>query len=175
MSGVQAGVAVWHGWDDFNRLLHLRRFPSRYPTNVGRPPCTQCVTTCSRRLSWPSVAPKRCSQNTQHRARREVQLARPREALTSARACQEDAQRIYDQKFNEAAVAETNCENATEDVIWKAEALERHDAGGVPRDHGGRLFQNAPRAARRSQEPPELTSGMAEHRWPFVVTSPEAA
>ena len=38
---------------------------------------------------------------------------------------QEDARRTYDQKCNEAAVAETNCTNAKQDVLEVAEALEK--------------------------------------------------
>ena len=47
------------------------------------------------------------------------------EALTSARARQEDARSIYEQKCNEAAVAETNFSNAM-DVLGQAGALEKH-------------------------------------------------
>ena len=42
------------------------------------------------------------------------------------RARQEDVRCIYDQKCNEAAMAETNCTNAIHVVFGKAEALEKH-------------------------------------------------
>ena len=61
------------------------------------------------------------------------------EAFASARARQEDARRIYDQKCSEAAVAETNYINAVQD------ALESVDAGGLPPQHGERLHPSDPR------------------------------
>ena len=42
------------------------------------------------------------------------------DALTAARTRRGDARRIYDLKCNEAAVAETNETNATQDVLLKA-------------------------------------------------------
>ena len=77
------------------------------------------------------------------------------EAVNSARARQEDARRIYGQRCNEAAVAETNSTNARQDVLGKAEALEKHVGAvtmraGLPLHHAEQLPPNDPRAARRS-------------------------
>ena len=88
------------------------------------------------------------------------------EALSSAR--EEDARRVYDQKCNEAAVAETNYTNAMQDVFGKAEALEEHvttvTMRAAPR-HGERLLPNDPRAAQRSPEPVERAVSTAACGW----------
>ena len=44
------------------------------------------------------------------------------EALATARVCQEEAKRIYDQKASEIAEDETNLEKTTKDAFEKAEA-----------------------------------------------------
>ena len=66
------------------------------------------------------------SEHTVSKTNEDATYEAMEEALTSARARQEDARRIQDQKCNEAAAAETNCTNAMQDVLEKAEALEQH-------------------------------------------------
>ena len=91
--------------------------------------------------------------------------------LTSARARQEDARRIHDQKCNEAAVAETNYTNATRDVLGKAEALENHVKTVTMRKNSSdaeRLLPKDPRAAQRGSEPLERAVSTAEYDDPSL-------
>ena len=91
------------------------------------------------------------------------------EALTSGRARQEDVRRIYDEKCNEAAVAETNHTNATQGrPLGKAEALQKHVVTVTMRADSlltteRPLLTNDPRAARRSTEPLERALGTAAY------------
>ena len=66
----------------------------------------------------------KCAQSTQYRKPRSAAYE-AMGVLTAARARQEDARRICDQKCNEAAVAEMICTRAIVDAVGEVEALEK--------------------------------------------------
>ena len=135
---------------------------------------TPCGTICSRRRSSRSVANKGCSQKIRHRERRATQLRGHGGATADAR--QEEAQHICDQKANETVDAETSYEN----VIEKADALERHVKTMTMRAEPLTMTEDDffKTLLQRHDEAQDHLSALAAGLRtfdPFVVTAPKAA
>ena len=108
----QGRSGAWNGWDDSSATVS----PVQNPEQISDERVTTALHTMQEYLQqtiviakrrWQNVSSKHTVSKTKDDAAYEAM-----EAFTTAGARQEDARCVYDQKCNEAAVAETSFTNA---------------------------------------------------------------
>ena len=114
------------GWDDSSASVS----PLQNPEQLSDERVATALCTMQDHVQQVTVMThRRCRQNALRahslKKKKKIRLTGAMEALTSARALQEDARCILGQKSNEAAVVETIYTNALQDIFGKAEGLEK--------------------------------------------------